>query len=131
MWIQRQSDEVNKWQKAAEHEARSHGRLIAGIVWILVSIGAAGGSFFIMGGTALVFQRDVSGSFWLRLPLFGLITAPFAYWLFRHERRRELAKIAQRTICPGCDRAAEGNAGAACPCGGSFVLSSIMKWIGK
>ena len=132
MWVQRTPEEVTKWQKAAEREACSHGRLIAGIVWVLVSICAAGGWFFFFsGGTGIAAQRDVSGSFWLRLPVFGLVVAPVAYWIYRHEKRKELVKITRQTICPGCDTAAEGNAGAGCKCGGSFVLSSTMKWTGK
>jgi len=120
-----------KWQNAAEREASSHGRLIAGIVWILVSIFAAAGYFFIGGSVGIMGQQSVSGSVWLRLPVFGLISAPLAYWIYRRERRKELAKITQRTICPGCDASAEGNAGIGCKCGGNFVLSSTMKWVEK
>jgi hypothetical protein len=35
MWIQRTPEEIVKWQKAAEQEACSQGRLIGGLVWIL------------------------------------------------------------------------------------------------
>lgn len=130
MWTQRTTEEIAKWQKAAEGEARAHGRLIAGIVWILVAVvGAGGWLFFSSGGNAIGFQREVSGSFWLRLPVFGLVAAPFAWFIFRHERKKELARIARRTICPQCDAAAEGNEGAACRCGGLFVPSSTMKWV--
>ena len=132
MWIQRTPDEIALWQKRAEGEASSHGRLIAGISWLLVSIfGACGWTFLYSGGTGIVMQKEISGSFWMRLALFGLITAPFFYWIFRYERRKELAKIKLRTVCPQCDTPASGNAGTACKCGGSFVLTSTMKWVEK
>ena len=132
MWIQRSPEEVARWQKAAAREAASHGRLVAGAVWILIAVCTASGWFFVIsGGAGMAVKREVSGGFWLRLPLFGLVAAPFAYWIFQRERRKELAKIARRTICPACDTAADGNAGAACQCGGSFVLTSTMKWTGK
>ncbi|MDR3458527.1 MAG: hypothetical protein P4N60_13840 [Verrucomicrobiae bacterium] len=130
MWIQRTPEEITKWQKAAESEARSHGRFIAGIVWVAVSMLCAGGWFiFLSGGAGVVVQSDVSGSFWLRLPIFGLVAAPIAYWIFRHERRKELTKIARRTICPKCDTPADGNPGANCQCGGSFVPASTVRWV--
>jgi hypothetical protein len=130
MWIQRTPEEIAKWQKAAEGEACSHGRLIGGIVWLLVAAFSAGGCFFFLSsGNGIVGQREVSGSFLLRLPIFGLIAAPFAYFIFRYERKKELAKITRRTICPLCDTPAEGNTGAARKCGGLFVPSSTMKWV--
>jgi len=130
MWIQRTPEEVAKWQKSAESEACSHGRFIGGIVWLLVAVCLAGGWFFFLSsGTGIVGQREVTGSFWLRLPIYGLVAAPFAYFVFRYERKKELAKILRRTICPKCDTPAESNIGATCKCGGSFVPSSTMKWV--
>ena len=68
MWIQRTSEEIAKWHRASEREACSHGRLIAGMVWALVSVLAAGGWFvFVSGGAAVAVQRNVTGGFWLRL----------------------------------------------------------------
>jgi len=132
MWVQRTPDEIAEWEKAAEIEARSYGRLIAGMVWILVSLLAAGGWFaFFGGGAAIAVQRDVSGGFWSRFPILAVVVAPFAYWLFRREKQKELAKIVRRTICPSCDTADNDNAGVACKCGGSFVLTSSMKWVEK
>jgi hypothetical protein len=130
MWIERTPEEIVKWQKSAEKEARSHGQLIGGGVWVLVSIFAASGwYFFLSGGFGVVAQKDVTGNFWLRLPIFVLVSAPFAYWVFRHESRKELAKIERRTICPKCDTASNSNAGSSCKCGGSFVPSKTMKWV--
>jgi hypothetical protein len=95
-----------------------------------VAVSFAGGWFFLLSnGTGFVGERDVSGNFWLRLLVFGLVAAPFAYFVYRYERKRELARISQRTICPQCDTPAEGNAGASCQCGGLFVRSSAMKWV--
>ena len=130
MWIQRTPEEIARWQKASDSEACSHGRLIGGIVWLLVAVSSAGGWFFFLsGGASILSQRDVSGGFWLRLPIFGLVAAPFAYFVFRYERKKELAKIVRRTICPQCDTTAENNAGAPCKCGGSFVPTRTMKWV--
>ena len=130
MWIHRTPEEVARWQKASEGEACSHGRLIGGIVWLLVAVSSAGGWFFFLsGGASIVSQRVVSGGFCLRLPIFGLVAAPFAYFVFRYERKKELAKIMRRTICPQCDTTAENNAGAPCKCGGSFVPTRTMKWV--
>jgi len=132
MWIQRTSEEIAKWHKATEREACSHGRLMAGIIWALFSISAAGGWLvFISGTTGAALQRAVNGGFWLRLPIFALITLPFAYWIFRRERRKERAKILSRTVCPECDITGEGNAGTICKCGGAFVSSNTVKWIEK
>ena len=130
MWTQRTPEEVEKWRQAAANEACSHGRLIGGLVWVAVAVLAAGGWFFFMGGNAgVAIQRNVSGGFWLRLPIFGIIAAPFAYFVFRTERRKERARIAARTICPQCDSAGEGNANTPCQCGGTFVSASTMKWV--
>jgi hypothetical protein len=132
MWIKRTPEEMVKWQTNAEREAISHGRLIGGIVWVLVSIlGATGWFIFSNGGSGLAVQREVTGSFLLRLPMFGLLAAPFAYWIFRRESKKELARIICRTVCPQCDTAGSGNAGSTCKCGSSFVRSSTMKWVEK
>jgi len=130
MWIQRTPEEIEKWQKTAEREACSHGRFVGGLVWLVVSVCASGGWYvFLSSGAGVAVQRGVTGSFWLRLPIFGLIAAPFAYFVFRYESRKELVKIMRRTVCPRCDTGADGNAGATCNCGGTFVSSSTMKWV--
>ncbi len=130
MWIQRTPDEIAKWNAAAEREALNHARLLAGIVWLLVCVVFAGGwSFIFASGTPVLVQINSPAISWLEFPTVVLITAPFAYWLFRHEKRSELRKIQQRTICPQCDTGGTGNAGASCPCGGSFVSTSTMKWV--
>jgi hypothetical protein len=106
--------------------------MIGGLVWIVVAVLSAGGWFiFLSGGAGIVGQREVAGSFWSRLPIFGLIAAPFAYFVFRYESGKELARITRLTICPQCDTAGEDNAGVACKCGGAFVLAGTMKWIEK
>lgn len=132
MWIKRTPEEIAQWEKGAERQASSHGWIIAGPVWVLVSVFAASGFYtFLFGGTVVATQQSASDSFWFRLPIFGVVAAPFVYWIFRHERKKELAKIKRRTICTQCDTAASSNAGTACECGGSFVPSSTMKWIEK
>lgn len=132
MWIERTPEEIKQWEKKAESEASSHGWLIAGTVWLLVSICLASGvSIFYGSGTIIATQTNVTGIFWFRFLLYGLLAAPFAYWVFRRERKKEHIKIKQRTVCPQCDTSASGNAGATCRCGGSFVLTSTVKWIEK
>jgi hypothetical protein len=86
----------------------------------------SGGLFYSRAG---IIQHHVTGSFGARLAIFGVVLAPFCYWLYRHERGRELAKAYRRTICPTCDIAGEGNTGAACRCGETFVPQNAMKWV--
>jgi len=74
-------------------------------------------------------QRAVAGSFGLRFSVIALLLAPFMYWIFRCERRKELHKLSQVTICPQCDKAGDGNAGGTCQCGGKFVPASTLKWV--
>jgi hypothetical protein len=132
MWVHRTPEEMIQWEKRAEQEARSHGWLIAGIVWVLVSIFAATGCYILFsGGTIAATQSNVSGRFWSRLPLFAIVIAPFAYGIFRYEKKKELAKIKLRSVCPQCDTVRSGNAGMTCQCGGLIVPASTMKWIEK
>jgi hypothetical protein len=130
MWIQRTPEETAKWQQTAESEARSHGRFVGILVWVAFSVLGAGGWYvFLSSGAAVAVQKDVAGSFWGRLPIFGLIAAPFSYFVFRYESRKSLRKDVARSICPKCDTAAEGNAGTTCQCGGAFVSASTVKWV--
>ena len=126
MWVQRTPEEVARWDAITRREARSHGLGIASLVWIAGALLAAGGLFYTRAG---VIQRGVVGSFWPRLAMFAVVLAPFCYWLYRHEMGKELAKAYRRTICPTCDIAAEGNAGAACRCGATFIFQCEMKWV--
>jgi len=128
MWVQRTSEEIAKWHEATEREARSHGRIIAGVVWVLVPVLLAGG-WFVSFRAGFAVQRNFWGSFWLRLPVFAVLAWPFAWFVFRRESKNELAKIHRRIICPKCDTAAEGEAGVSCHCGGIFVSQSTVKWI--
>jgi hypothetical protein len=117
-----------KWHEATAKEARSHGRLIGGMVWILVSVLVAGG-WFVSFRAGFALHTSGGGSFWLRLPVFAALAFPFAHWVFRYERKSELRKLTRRTICPKCDTSSESNDGAACQCGGAFVSQSTMKWV--
>ena len=128
MWIKRTPEEVAKWHEVTARDARSHGRLIGGMVWVLVSLFGACG-WFVSLSAGFAMQRSVAGSFWVRLLVIGVIVFPFAYWVFRRERRSELQKLTRRTICPKCDASSESNDGTACECGGAFVPQSTMKWI--
>jgi len=128
MWVQRTAEETAKWNEAAIREARNHGRLIAGMVWILVSAGLAGGWMASAQFAVIADTTQVGGSFWSRWPTFGLIMLPFCWWLYRRESKRDLATALNRTICPRCETASEGNHGSACKCGGSFVPQSTVKW---
>jgi len=128
MWVQRTPEEIAKWHEATAREALSHGRFIAGMVWILVSVLLAGG-WFVSIRAGFAAQQSTSGSFWLRLPIVAAVALPFAWFVFRYESKKELAELKRRTICPRCDTAGEGNTGGPCPCGGTAVLQSTMKWI--
>lgn len=129
MWVNRTSEETEKWKAAAAREARFHGLLFAGGCWLVITPILAGG--WIAGGRMGVVAQDsvAAGSFWTRLPIFALLGLPVAYWLFRHERSKSLASSAQMTICPKCDTAGEGNVDAGCECGGNFVLQSSVRWV--
>jgi len=132
MWIKRTPEEMIQWENRAQKEARSHGWLIAGIVWVLVSIfGATGCYFLFSGGFTVVAQDDSSGRFWSHLPLFEIFAVFFAYWIFRYEKQNELARIRLRTVCPQCGTVGSGNAGTTCQCGGSVVGANTMKWVEK
>ncbi len=128
MWTQRTPEEVAKWHEATEREARSHGRLIAGIVWVGVSVLVAGGWFVsFRGGFAT--HSSTSGSFWLRLPIFAALALPFAWFVYRRESRSELAKLTRRSICTKCEASGESEPGTACQCGGTFVAASTVRWV--
>ena len=128
MWIQRTPEEIAKWHDASQREARSHGRLIAGMVLVIVPLLLAGG-WFVSFRTGAAVQQSTSGSFWVRLPIFVAFTLPFAWFIYRRESRSELAKLTRRTVCPKCDTSRESNDGATCHCGGNFVSQSTMKWV--
>lgn len=128
MWIQRTPDEIVKWQESTCREARSHGRLMSGLVLFLFpSLLAGGWVISIRAGAAI--QQSGSGNFWQRLPIFIAAAIPFAFFVYRREKRRELASLRARTICPTCDIAAQGNEGATCQCGGAFVSLGTVKWV--
>jgi hypothetical protein len=128
MWVDRTPEETKKWHEATAHEARSHGRLIAGCAWFLVTLVFAGGWFFSYR-TGVATQQVPSASFWVRLPVIALISFPFAWFIFRRETRNELAKLKRRTVCPKCDTSGEAEEGTNCSCGGVFVSASSVKWV--
>jgi hypothetical protein len=66
MWIPRTPDEAQKWHAATQREARFHGCLFAGLLWLSIVIILAGG--WIAGGRAGVIAQDsvAAGSFWSR-----------------------------------------------------------------
>jgi hypothetical protein len=128
MWIQRTPEEVAKWHAATHREARSHGRLIAGMMLVVVPPLVAGG-WLVSLRTGAAVQQGTSGNFWARLPIFIAVTLPIAWFVYRRESKRELAKLTRRTICPKCEACGEGNDGASCGCGGTFALGSTVRWI--
>ena len=129
MWIPRTPEEVTKWHAATKREARLNGCLIAGASWLGTTAVLAGG--WIAGSRAGVIEQnsDATGSFWSHFPIFAAWGLPLAYWLFRRESRRELERALQMSICPKCETASEGNAEAACECGGTIVLQSTLRWV--
>lgn len=128
MWIQRTPEEVAKWHGATQQEARSHGRLIAGIVLVIVPLLLAGG-WIVSFRTGAAVQQSTSGSFWVRLSFFFIVTLPIAWFIYRRESRSELTKLTRQTICVKCEAGGESNDGAACECGGTFVSRSTVRWV--
>ena len=128
MWIQRTPEEVAKWHNATKREARSHGRLIAGLVLVIVPLLLAGG-WLVSFRTAAAIQQSASGSFWMRLPIFTIVTLPIAWFIYRRESRSELARLTRQTMCPKCEAGGETNDGAPCECGGTFVSRSTVRWV--
>jgi hypothetical protein len=128
MWIQRTPEEVAKWHEATAKEARSHGRLVAGLVWVGVAVFVAGDWFVsFRGGFAT--HSSTTGSFLVRLPIVAAVALPFAWFVYRRETRSELAKLSRQTICPQCDTSGEQQAGNSCECGGKFVPTSTVRWV--
>jgi hypothetical protein len=128
MWIERTPEEIAKWQKDSEQQARSDGLMIGIIAWVF-SVLVVSSGWVVSFASEVAAQRSFGGTFWTRLPIIALLALPIIFLARRHETRKALSKSQLRTICPKCDTAAEGNAGEACPCGGTFVPSSSMKWV--
>jgi hypothetical protein len=128
MWIQRTPEEEAQWQQSAEQDARSHGLMIGILAWGFAVLVLSAG-WMVSFSTGVIVQRSFGGTFWMRLLVFGLLGSPVIFIARRAESRKALRKARLRTICPKCDTAAEGNAGATCQCGGAFVLASTMKWV--
>ena len=129
MWIPRTPEEKLKWQASTAREAHFQGLLYAGLCWLGIAAVLAGG---LMAGAnaGIVVQGSVSGgSFWSRLPIFALPGIPIAFWLYRREVKQQFQRAACMTICPKCEVANEHNEGASCPCGGTFVLQSSVRWV--
>lgn len=130
MWIQRSPEEVAKWKLNTERQARADGLMIGVLGW-------AGAAVLLSAGWVVSFQSGVAvqgsfgGTFWTRLPIFVVLASPVVFIARRYESKKSLRKAASRTICPQCDTPGDGNAGASCKCGGSFVPSSTMKWVEK
>ena len=101
---------------------------MAGLIWaavvLLVAVGDGVGMLYRRGAVAPVPKSpDLPARVWGLIYVVGL--GPFAWYLFR----RELAGRNRSIICPGCDTAAEGEAGSPCGCGGRFVPLSTVKWV--
>jgi hypothetical protein len=128
MWVQRTPEEVAKWKAVTQKQARSDALQIGIGAWIGAALVLSAG-WVASFRTGVAVQGSFGGTFLTRLPVFALLTAPIAFIAFRYENRKKLNGVEARTICPKCDTASEGNTGAACGCGGSFVPQSAMKWI--
>jgi hypothetical protein len=126
MWVRRTPEEVARWDAITRREAHRNGLGMAILVWVTVPLLAAGGWYYTRAG---VIQHGVAGSFASRWSIFAVLVAPFCYWIYRREKGNEVAKAYRRTICPECDIAADGNAGAICQCGDTFVAQREMKWV--
>jgi hypothetical protein len=127
MWIQRNSEELKRWNAAARKDARFQGLLMGGLIWVGASIILAGG--WVASANWVAVTQRLAGGFWSRLLFVGALGLPFAAWVYRREERRQFQMAAEMTICPRCDTSGEDNAGAACQCGGEYVLQSTMRWV--
>jgi len=127
MWVQRTAGEREQWHRTTARDARSHGLIIGGMVWVVLSLMLAGG-WVASAQFAVVAESGGSGSFWKRLPILAIVILPLCWWISRREGKRKLHSAIHRTICPKCETAAEGNAGLSCDCGGSFMPQSTVKW---
>lgn len=128
MWVQRTPEEVGRWHAANEREARVQGRIVAGVVIVLVPLVLAGGVFLGLR-TGVVLRITTVGSFWQRLPIFAAVSIPIAWIAYRRAMRSELAKLSRRTICPKCESGGEIASGTVCQCGGTIVSASTLKWV--
>lgn len=128
MWIQRTPEELAQWQIDSDKQARSDGLTVGVIAWV-GSVLLMSGGWLVSFSSGVAVQRSFGGTFWTRLPIIALLGLPVLFIARRLESRKALRKSQLRTICPKCDTAAEANAGSACPCGGTFVFSSTMKWV--
>src|SRR5258705_11839093 len=99
MWIKRTPDEVAKWHETSAREARAHGRLIGGMIWVLGSLFAAGG-WYVGFQSGVLIQFNRGGTYWGRLVLSSLALFPISYWWYRRETNGELGKTNAGTVCP-------------------------------
>jgi len=130
MWIQRTPEEVTRWQKATRKEARSHGLLIGVSAWIITVVVLSSG-WFVNFQSGIAVPTSFAGTFWVRLPIFGLLASPIIFIALHYESKKVLKAAARLTICPQCDTPGDDNAGASCGCDGTFVPQCSMKWVEK
>jgi hypothetical protein len=128
MWVERTPEEAAGWQRTAQKEAHSHGLMIGILAWAFAALVLSAG-WFVSLQTGVAAQRGFGGTFWTRLPIFALLGSPVIFIARRYESRKALRKAERLTICAQCDSAGEGNAGATCSCGGTFVPSRTLKWV--
>jgi len=130
MWIQRTPDEVSQWQKDTEKQARADGLMMGVMIWAVVVV-------LLSTGWVLIFQVGMGaqsrwgGRLGTGLPIFALLASPVIFIVRHYAEKKALRKAAGRTICPQCGSGGNGNAGATCKCGGTFVVASTMKWVEK
>ena len=127
MWVERNPEELLKWNAATRKEARFQGLLVGGLSWAGVSIIVAGG--WVASAHWVAATQRLAGGFWYRLLVVGVLGSPFAVWLYRRVEKMDFERALRMTICPKCDTAGEGNAGAACECGGAYALQSTVRWV--
>lgn len=110
-----------------EREARSHGLLVAGLVFVAAPLAAGG--WMISFRTGVIMQMNTTGSFCSRLAILIALAIPSAWFIYRRESRRKLAKLTEQTICRKCDAFSQKNEGTACDCGGAFISLRQFKWV--
>lgn len=128
MWVQRTADEMAEWDRRSGREARFHGLMIAGVIWVVVPIIALSGWFF-SPRSGVAVQTNPSAQWWVRVVATVIVALPIGLYAYRRERRKELAKLMQQTICTTCEAMGGGDGGRDCACGGRMVELREVKWV--
>jgi hypothetical protein len=126
MWVRQTSEDMERAKAFAEKNARSHGLLMAGPVWLLVTFVGPSVRFLLISQGIIV---ESDKPYWPQVPFYAAGATIVTLIVYRIEKKRDLRKSINDAICPKCDGAREGGIGTKCACGGEFVPLREMKWV--